>query len=200
MSTLNNNDRAAAVKNAAHGKFAKFFANADTKANAVEKETKVDSVYTDLDVTPIPIGSIPNRLLSLALSAGAAYYVGISPWYIAVTILVTGYFMFLLPGTSRLLFEAGVTANLLFIAITTLPETAVTALEFLIIFKLMLELFCLIFDRMLQLYSSMTKDQKHSYYFALTIFIFLMKVGVVNYGAPFVNGFIDGFQATISGM
>jgi len=198
MSILNNNDRAASVKNAAQAKFAKFFANADTKANAVEKETKVeDSVYLDLKETTQ--GSIPNRLVSLALSAGAAYVVGLNPCYIAITVAVTGYFMFLLPGTSRLIFEASLLANLLIIALATLPETAVTALEYLMVFKLLLELLCLAFDRLTQFYAVLTADKKHSYYLFLTLFIFLVKVCVV-YVNPFLNGFVDGFQSGISGM
>lgn len=146
-------------------------------------EALVKEINTNLWGT----GSLPNKLLMLGLNSAAAYAVGVNPSYIGVMVLVTTFFC--LNTTPRWMLEAAVIANLVLIAVSTLPESNVTQLEYLILFKLVFELICSIFDKAIQLFARLTKDRKHSYYF-----IFLLALTAVKFVVGFGIGFYQGFS------
>ena len=133
-------------------------------------------------------GSLPNKLISITLNSAAAYAVGVNPAYIAMMVLFTVYYC--LNTTPRWILEAAVTANLVIIATSTLPEASVTQLEYLILFKICFELICSIADKGIQLFARLTKNRKHSYYFFFLLFIT---------AAKFLTGFSIGFYQGLVG-
>jgi len=180
------------VKNTAINKFHEFSFSRTTEK---EKKQLIDFATLDLGATiALYHGSIPNKLISLALSASAAYAVGIPPWYIGVTVVAS----FLTLASPRWIFELCVVSNLLLLTAYTMPEASLTTLEYLILLKLLLELFCVAFDKLTQFYAAITADQRHSYYFLWSLFTWSVALAVTN--CPFIDGFIAGFKASISGM
>ena len=187
-----------AVKNAIHGKFTTFVARTDdglTVKTVQEDRPEQFNISDLMEYITVHQGSLPNKLVSLALGAGAAFAVGMHSCYIVTAIVVSLVFI----ASSRFTFEIGSTSNLLLIAACSLPEASVTALEYLILLKLLLELVCVAFDKLTQLYAAITADKKHSYYYIWSVFTWLVTLTAINV-CPFLNGFVDGFRAGISGM
>lgn len=131
-------------------------------------------------------GSLPNKLLMLGLNSAAAYAVGVNPAYIGVMVLVTTFFC--LNTTPRWMLEAAVIANLVLIAASTLPEASVTTLEYLILCKILVELFCSAMDKAIQLFARLTKDRKHSYYLYLVLCLTAVKY-IIGFGIGFYQGY-----------
>lgn len=131
-------------------------------------------------------GSLPNKLLMLGLNSAAAYAVGVNPVYIATMVIFTTFFC--LSTTPRWLLEAAVITNLIIIATSTLPEANVTQLEYLILFKIIFELICSAMDKGIQLFASLAKDGKHSYYL-----FFLIAVATAKFLIGFGVGFCQGY-------
>ncbi len=148
-------------------------------------EVLVKQINTNLWST----GSLPNKIMSLTLTAAAAYAVGVNPIYIAFTAVYALFFV--LTTTPRWVVEASVTANLLAISAFTLPETSVTALEYLILIKILLELWCCAFDKLTQLYARLTKDREHSYYFMWILFTWSVSY-ITMQSCPYLQAFFEG--------
>jgi hypothetical protein len=134
-------------------------------------------------------GSLPNKLAMLGLNTAAAYAVGVNPAYLGMVVVFTTFFC--LNTTPRWLLEAAIISNLFIITASTLPEANLTQLEYLILFKIIFELLCSLTDKAIQLYSRLTKNCQHSYYFVLILVLTAGKY-LVGFGIGFYQGF-NGF-------
>jgi hypothetical protein len=140
-------------------------------------------------------GSTPNKIVSLALSSAAAYAVGVNPVYIAFVVVYST--LFVVCTAPRWILETAIALNLLIISATTLPQGSVTALVILLLGKLTLELICCIYDKLTQLWASLTKDKKHSYYFIWVMFTWILVF--MAQPNPFIQGFTQGLAQGLSG-
>jgi hypothetical protein len=172
-----------------------YFNNVTNQVRSIAASvvTKTDKMINTAIHNAGQSGSLPNKIVSLTLSAAAAYAVGVNPIYIAFTV---GYAVFFALATvPRWVLEASIIANLLIISTFTLPESNVTAFEYLILLKLFFEGMCCLFDKVVQFWANLTKDQEHSYYYMWFWFTWC-----TYFVAQFLFGFAEGFTHSISGM
>lgn len=163
---------------------------------AISVLTKADQMVKTAIYNAGQPGSLPNKIMSLTLTAAAAYAVGVNPIYIAFTAVYALFFV--LTTAPRWVVEASVTANLLAISAFTLPETSVTALEYLILIKILLELWCCAFDKLTQIYARLTKGREHSYYFIWILFTWSVSY-LATQSSPYLQGFFEGLIQGLAG-
>lgn len=151
---------------------------------ATKVVTAIETAVLNIKKQAILPGSVPNKLVSLALISASAYAVGVNLVYISFVMLYA--VIFALRTVPRWLLEVAVIVNFIAIGFMTLPESGVTTFEYLVLFKAIFEILCCIFDKLVQAYASLTRNQRHSYYFLYVMFTY-----TIYFAVAFAIGFIQ---------
>lgn len=138
--------------------------------------------------------SVPNKILSVALTGAAAYYCGFPVWIVGLQC----FFAFLATFQSRRWFvEVATIYPLIVVGVFALEPTNSITFAVLLVYKCFLEVYCHCADRIIRKLAALTADKAHSYYYFWTLTVITL-LSITN-SSTYVQGFFQGLAQGLAG-
>lgn len=193
MSILNNRQ---AVKNAMNGEKTGFTFNGVTTPLVDFTKTLKTGLGVFNQAVLVPKGakhSVLNKIVSVGLTATAAYYCGFPTWLIIIQTLLAVIASF---EARRWFIEFGMIYPFMVTAITLQPNAIIT-FAVLVTYKSFLEIYCHIADRIIRALAALTADKAHSYYYFWVLGVVTLLSAT--HASSYFQGFFEGLAQGLAG-
>lgn len=167
-------------------------------SNLLEKAAiglvKVSDLFNSFVLVPKGAShSVPNKILSVALTGVAAYYCNFPVWIVALQCFSA--FLSATFGARRWFVEVATVSPLIVVGLITLEPTNILTFSILLTYKYFLEVYCHCADRIIRALATLTTDKAHSYYYfwVLGMGTLLSATHASDYVQGFFAGFVQGF-------